>query len=178
VVDIWELKKQKHTGHVVEDDGTQCWLVDGQFHREDGPAIITKDGKTSWYYKDEQHRHGGPAEEWPQDSPDPGPGQQIWWRHGKMHREDGPARIFKGGTFKEWYIDGKLHREDGPACEYGDKQHWLLKGVEWPEGEKICAERAAQKAREDFAAAVLEIMADVTTLAEPLKVRPALNLKR
>ena len=43
---------------------------------------------------------------------------EVWYRDGKLHREDGPAwndwenekQINEG-----WYRDGKLHREDGPA---------------------------------------------------------------
>ncbi len=46
--------------------------------------------------------------------------------HGKRHREDGPAVIWKNGS-KFWCINGKLHREDGPAVIYpdGDKVYYL-----------------------------------------------------
>ena len=36
---------------------------------------------------------------------------------GKLHRVDGPARIWSDGSF-EWYYNGKLHRPCGPAVEY------------------------------------------------------------
>ena len=36
-------------------------IVDGLFHREDGPAIEWESGKKYWYYEDVQHRTDGPA---------------------------------------------------------------------------------------------------------------------
>lgn len=56
-------------------DGTKCWTENGQFHREDGPAIIKPDGTQSWY------------------------------KHGKLHREEGPARIHADGTKEYWLND-------------------------------------------------------------------------
>jgi hypothetical protein len=69
----------------------------------------------------------------------------LWYRNGKLHREDGPAIEWANGR-KEWYLDGKCHREDGPAVEWanGDKQ-WYRNGkchredgpaVEWKNGTK------------------------------------------
>jgi hypothetical protein len=45
--------------------------------------------------------------------------QTIWLIKGTdtLHREDGPAIEWDGGT-KEWWINGKRHREDGPAVIY------------------------------------------------------------
>jgi hypothetical protein len=40
------------------------------------------------------------------------------YRHGKLHREDGPAEIlYENGQkiIEYWYHDGKWHRDDGPA---------------------------------------------------------------
>ena len=43
-----------------------------------------------------------------------------WYNeHNELHREDGPAVIWRDGT-KFWYMNGKLHRLDGPAVEYAD----------------------------------------------------------
>jgi len=41
-------------------------------------------------------------------------GTQIWRTNGRVHREDGPAVVYKSGSWR-WYINGKLHRLDGPA---------------------------------------------------------------
>lgn len=32
-----------------------------------------------------------------------------------IHRDDGPAIVFRHFDYKEWYKNGLLHREDGPA---------------------------------------------------------------
>ena len=44
---------------------------------------------------------------------------EAWYQNGKLHREDGPAKIVyrtDGSVEIElWYQNGKLHREDGPA---------------------------------------------------------------
>ncbi len=34
-------------------------------------------------------------------------GEKIWLKNGIYHREDGPARIYKGG-YKAWWLDGKI----------------------------------------------------------------------
>ena len=49
-------------------DGTLEWRLDGQLHREDGPALVTSDGT------------------------------QLWFRHGVAHREDGPAAVWADGS--------------------------------------------------------------------------------
>ena len=55
-------------------------------------------------------------------------GNQKWRLNGKLHREDGHAVEFAGGT-TEWWLRGQLHREDGPAIEYGDGTTiWCLYG--------------------------------------------------
>ena len=42
--------------------GTQYWRLNGQLHREDGPAVITPSGKRLWYLNgkeisEEEHKH-------------------------------------------------------------------------------------------------------------------------
>ncbi|MBI5542585.1 MAG: hypothetical protein HY901_01755 [Deltaproteobacteria bacterium] len=101
-------------GSVSEDatDGNPENLVNrSPLHREDGPAEL----------------HGAPYR-WP--------GRMGWWRHGKRHRDGGPALIVPvwGYTSKDeghrgyvaYYVHGVLHREDGPAVIYanGDEEWW------------------------------------------------------
>ena len=44
----------------------------------------------------------------------------------KLHREDGPAVEYFGGT-KKWYLNGKYHRIDGPAIEWSDgTKEWYM----------------------------------------------------
>ena len=55
-------------------------------------------------------------------------GGKYWYRHGILHRDDGPAVVMKSGK-KEWYQNGELHREDGPAIECpSGTQVWFLNG--------------------------------------------------
>jgi len=83
----------------VYSDGTQEWYLNGNRHREDGPAIIWADGTQVWYINDNRHREDGPAVI-------RADGTQEWYLNGKLHREDGPARIWANGT-KEWWVNGK-----------------------------------------------------------------------
>ena len=40
------------------------WFLNGNFHREDGPAIIFPSGTKKWLLNGELHREDGPAIEW------------------------------------------------------------------------------------------------------------------
>jgi hypothetical protein len=54
-------------------------------------------------------------------------GTKRWCnKDGHLHREDGPAIVFRSG-YEAWWLNGKLHREDGPAIIYsnGEKSYWL-----------------------------------------------------
>jgi len=44
-------------------------------------------------------------------------GTKMWYKDGELHREDGPAIIWKNGD-EEWYLNSKKHRDDGPAVYY------------------------------------------------------------
>ena len=133
----------------VYDNKTE-WYLNGQLHREDGPAIEHTNGGKQWYIKGQPHRIDGPAIEYTNG------GTKFWYLNGVFHREDGPAIEYPDGA-KSWYINGvdltevefnnrnkveltlediaekfndngdirwflngKLHRTDGPAVEYSD----------------------------------------------------------
>jgi hypothetical protein len=51
--------------HVVNEDGTEYWYLDNEYHREDGPAVIWPTGYQSWWIHGQRHRIDGPACEWP-----------------------------------------------------------------------------------------------------------------
>lgn len=53
-------------GHYIDWEGDEVYVTDGEYHRDDGPAII--------------YRHGG----W------------LWAQHGDAHRADGPAQLLDG----------------------------------------------------------------------------------
>jgi len=86
-------------------DGLKYWRLNGNLHREDGPASEYSNGTKSWYLNGNYHRVDGPAiEYWD--------GTKYWYLNGNLHREDGPA-IESNGS-KEWYLNGKqfLYEKD------------------------------------------------------------------
>ena len=47
----------------VSYDGTKRWILNGEYHREDGPAIEVSDGSKYWFLYGERHREDGPSVE-------------------------------------------------------------------------------------------------------------------
>ena len=89
----------------IRPDGTKVWCLNGQFHREDGPAVEDVDGSKYWYLNGKRHRENGPAVE-------RADGRKAWYLNGKRHREDGPAVECPSG-YIEWYLNGKqLYKEE------------------------------------------------------------------
>jgi hypothetical protein len=110
---------------IVKDDRVE-YRLNGELHREDGPAVEFTDGDNKewwiskeWWINGKRHREDGPAIEWVS-------GSKLWYQNDKCHREDGPAAEWSNGT-KEWWISGQRHREDGPAIEHinGTKEWWI-----------------------------------------------------
>jgi len=61
-------------------------------------------------------------------------GERRWRRHGKLHRENGPAveyeNTFSKWCMKEWWFNGHLHRKGGPAVESTDGEpEWWINGA-------------------------------------------------
>jgi hypothetical protein len=55
--------------------------------------------------------------------------QKYLLDNGQLHREDGPAVIYKDGS-RRWYQNDQLHRTDGPAVEDLDGYRaWHFKGL-------------------------------------------------
>jgi len=81
----------------VDEVGTKVWYLNGQRHREDGPAIEWPDGGKEWWLNGQRHREDGPAREFAD-------GAKSWWLNGQRHREDGPAIEFADGD-KSWYLN-------------------------------------------------------------------------
>lgn len=66
----------------------------GNYHCEDGPAIVRK-GLESWYFDGLLHRvDGGPAFITPR--------HMSWFQHGIRTRSDGPAEIWNDMQCKYW----------------------------------------------------------------------------
>ena len=95
----------------VTDDGDKYWFLNGQLHREDGPAIECRDGNKRWVRNGQLHRVDGPAVMYAK-------GSMEWFLDGVLHREDGPAIEYANGT-KYWYLRGvKVTEADvmNPKC--------------------------------------------------------------
>ncbi len=94
----------KLQGYNIDADTDRViWLLDGKYHREDGPAYIGSDGSQTWYLHGELHREDGPAVIGAD-------GYQVWWLNGKLHRTDGPAVIRTNGG-QEWWLNGEEYIE-------------------------------------------------------------------
>ena len=119
------------------------WKNDnGQYHREDGPAIENYNGDKEWYINGLRHRVDGPALEWKS-------GRKQWYINGQLHREDGPAIEWPNGD-KEWFVNGKLHRLDGPACEWIDgTKAWFINGEKFDSKKEFNKKVAEMKKAEN-----------------------------
>ncbi len=91
-------------GSYVDKDGNFCYVKNGVFHREDGPAVIQLNGTIIWCLDGKKHREGGPAVESVS-------GYKAWYKNGVLHRNDGPAVTDSDGT-EEWWIDGVKTAKD------------------------------------------------------------------
>ncbi len=100
------------------------WFLNGELHREDGPAKVAFCGDRFWFLNGKMHSADGPAA-------DCADGSRVWYQHGSLHREDGPAMVRSDGC-KEWWFRGVRHREDGPAVIPGRKNApWQRLRREW-----------------------------------------------
>ena len=110
----------------VDEDGAKRWFLNGELHREDGPAVEIADGNKYWFLHGEYHREDGPAVEWAN-------GDKEWWLNDQLHREDGPAYEYASGR-KEWFLHHKevhpeqivdLHLMRGTFCYYNEETETL-----------------------------------------------------
>jgi hypothetical protein len=72
----------------------------------DIPTMTDTNGIKQWYLNGERHRENGPAIEYEN-------GIKVWYLNGEIHREDGPATEAPAFDHKEWYLNGvQLTEED------------------------------------------------------------------
>lgn len=65
----------------VHADGTTLWYLNGELHRDNGPAVESTDGYKEWYHNGKYHREDGPAYE----SED---GHKEWHLNGVEYTEE------------------------------------------------------------------------------------------
>ena len=73
----------EYTGKVLKvcqsgnnPSGNKSWWLNGQRHREDGPAVEDISGYKEWWVNGKLHREDGPAVYWSN-------GYKEWWVNGR-----------------------------------------------------------------------------------------------
>ena len=75
--------------------GDKEWHLNGERHREDGPAIECANGHKEWYLNGELHREDGPAIEWAD-------GSKSWYLKGKsISKQEFLSRSIKEMTLSQ-----------------------------------------------------------------------------
>lgn len=84
-------------------DGTRYWYDDQKRYHRDGdlPAVEWADGTKVWYKHGELHRENGPAYF------NPNNGEEEWHQNGAWHRTDGPAQIWPTDNICQWWFRGE-----------------------------------------------------------------------
>jgi hypothetical protein len=83
-------------------NGTKKWFLNGNYHREDGPAIEYSDGSKEWYLNGKWHREDGPAIEYAD-------GYKHWFINGKRLTEEQHRQQTQSCTGKVVEVDGKKY---------------------------------------------------------------------
>ena len=74
----------------VTPKGSKFWYLNGQRHREGGPAIEYANGDKEWYIDGVLHREDGPAIEYAD-------GEKSYWLYGVHHsKKEFPKKL-------KWY---------------------------------------------------------------------------
>ena len=90
---------------IVYGNGNKYWYLNGQLHREDGPAIEYTCGTKSWYLDGKLHREDGPAKEF-------SCGAKKWYLNGKQVTEEEHKKLTSKAT-----CAGKVVEIDGIKYE-------------------------------------------------------------
>jgi len=84
--------------------GYKAWYLNGERHREDGPAIELADGDKYWYLNGKRHREDGPAIEGAD-------GSKAWYLNGKPLTEtEFKQRMNKSCSGKVVDIEGVKYK--------------------------------------------------------------------
>jgi hypothetical protein len=65
----------------VYTNGNKYWYLNGNLHREDGPAVAHSGGYKAWFLNGKRHREDGPAIERIN-------GDKFWWLKGERLTEE------------------------------------------------------------------------------------------
>jgi hypothetical protein len=85
-------------------------------------VMFDMDNEIRWYKHGRLHRLDGPAVIDEE-------GHMAWYKDGQLHCLSGPAKIDAYDSRKNrWYKNGEFHRLDGPAYTEGGKEYWYKDG--------------------------------------------------
>ena len=90
---------------IIKEDRIEYRNINGELHREDGPAIEWNNGAKKWFLNGKLHRVNGPAIEHIN-------GILSWYHNGELHRTDGPAVIWPDGEGEFWLNGEELTEEE------------------------------------------------------------------
>ena len=90
----------KETMNVLKN-GTEKRRLNGKYHNENGPTIISPSDRREPAVLEPATRSSSDGQE-----PIHANGIKEWYINGKLHNENGPAVIWTDGE-KEWYIKGE-----------------------------------------------------------------------
>jgi hypothetical protein len=76
---------------IVRKDGSKYWYLNGEVHREDGPAVECADGYKAWYLNG-KYREDGPAIEYAD-------GSRYWWLNGDFIYAKSEAAVENGSMY-------------------------------------------------------------------------------
>lgn len=76
---------------------TKEWILNGKYHRENGPAVEYASGDKYWLLNNKLHREDGPAIEWNN-------GSGAWYLNDTMYNEK--------DFWYELYKSGKISKEE------------------------------------------------------------------
>ena len=81
----------------------------------------------------------------------------CYCKNGKIHREDGPAIIYRNGA-TYWYLNGLQHRESGPAIDFDrHRKSWYYKDICYGRNNEFTNETWLEKVKELKYKEMLEI---------------------
>lgn len=122
---MYELSNQRR-GYVFSSlngeyrfENHKAWYLNGDYHRENGPAIIYDDGSKFWYLNGEPHREDGPAIEYFD-------GSKYWYLNGQRHREDGPAVERPNGAVEYWLNGKQIISKDYNSPDFQERWKKLV----------------------------------------------------
>lgn len=96
---------------VEYDNGDKLWYLNGERHREDGPAVEYSNGEKSWYLNGEKHREDGPAVERAN-------GDKEWFINGKKISEEEFYQLTTSNAPE--MVEGKKNDSDDKFVVFND----------------------------------------------------------